>query len=85
MFNIAARNILRASRPQITSLSSKTFSRSLITLKDHKYTAHATAKGQGRNGEVKSNGLELHLASPKELGGTGKGENPEQLFAMGYA
>ena len=22
---------------------------------------------------------------PKELGGTGKGENPEQLFAMGYA
>jgi len=56
-----------------------------MTLKDHKYTAHATAKGQGRNGEVKSNGLKLNLATPKELGGTGKGENPEQLFAMGYA
>lgn len=22
---------------------------------------------------------------PKELGGTGKGQNPEQLFAMGYS
>jgi hypothetical protein len=29
--------------------------------------------------------LKLNLALPKELGGSGKGENPEQLFAMGYA
>jgi organic hydroperoxide reductase OsmC/OhrA len=49
------------------------------------YTAHATAKGLGRNGTVESDGLKLNLAMPKELGGTGKGENPEQLFAMGYA
>jgi len=34
---------------------------------------------------VKSNGLKLNLALPKELGGSGKGENPEQLFAMGYS
>lgn len=52
------------------------------------YTAHATARGQGRNGEVKSNddvGLELRLAMPRSLGGKGDGQNPEQLFAMGYA
>ncbi|KAG6877889.1 hypothetical protein C0993_002553 [Termitomyces sp. T159_Od127] len=85
MLKVATRTLLKASRPQLVSPSIKTFSRSLITLKDHKYTAHATAKGKGRNGEVKSNGLDLHLATPKELGGTGKGENPEQLFAMGYA
>ncbi|KAF8223159.1 organic hydroperoxide resistance protein [Tricholoma matsutake] len=59
--------------------------RTLVTLKDHKYTAHATAKGQGRAGEVKSEGLVLNLAVPKAMGGTGKGENPEQLFAMGYS
>ncbi|KAF8971262.1 OsmC/Ohr family, partial [Flammula alnicola] len=49
------------------------------------YTATASATGAGRNGSVSSNGLELNLALPKELGGTGKGENPEQLFAMGYS
>ncbi|KAI0930072.1 hypothetical protein AcV5_006872 [Taiwanofungus camphoratus] len=62
--------------------------RTLITLKDHKYTAHATAWGLGRNGQVKSDddsGLELHLAMPQSLGGKGNGQNPEQLFAMGYA
>lgn len=88
MLAVATRTVFRAARPCLATLPTKTFnysSRSLITLKDHKYTAHATAKGQGRNGEVKSNGLELDLAMPKELGGTGKGQNPEQLFAMGYA
>ncbi|TFY54107.1 hypothetical protein EVJ58_g9053 [Rhodofomes roseus] len=62
--------------------------RTLITLKDHKYTAHATARGQGRNGQVKSDddhGLDLRLAMPKSLGGKGDGQNPEMLFAMGYA
>jgi Predicted redox protein, regulator of disulfide bond formation len=52
---------------------------------NRQYTAHAVAKGAGRNGEVESNGLALHLASPKELGGKGEGQNPEQLFAMGYS
>ncbi|KAJ3523962.1 hypothetical protein NM688_g8641 [Phlebia brevispora] len=62
--------------------------RTLMTLQDHKYTAHATARGQGRNGQVKSDddvGLELRLAMPRSLGGKGDGHNPEQLFAMGYA
>jgi organic hydroperoxide reductase OsmC/OhrA len=49
------------------------------------YKVSATATGAGRNGEVESNGFDLDLATPKELGGTGKGTNPEQLFAMGYA
>jgi hypothetical protein len=51
----------------------------------HQYTAHATATGQGRNGLVTSDTLKLHFAPPKELGGSGDGQNPEQLFAMGYA
>ncbi|EKM57297.1 uncharacterized protein PHACADRAFT_208399 [Phanerochaete carnosa HHB-10118-sp] len=59
-----------------------------MTLEKYKYTAHATARGQGRNGEVKSDdddGLSLRLAMPKSLGGRGDGQNPEMLFAMGYA
>lgn len=52
------------------------------------YTAEATASGAGRNGRVQSHGdaaLDLKLASPKALGGKGDGQNPEQLFAMGYS
>jgi osmotically inducible protein OsmC len=52
------------------------------------YTAAATARGQGRNGEVTSSDgvLDESLAVPKEMGGPG-GEktNPEQLFAAGYS
>ena len=50
------------------------------------YTAHASATG-GRNGHARTDddSLALTLASPKELGGTGAGNNPEQLFAAGYA
>jgi Ohr subfamily peroxiredoxin len=50
------------------------------------YTAHATTTG-GRDGHGKTDDgkldLELHL--PKEMGGSGKGTNPEQLFAVGYS
>ncbi|KZT10780.1 OsmC-like protein [Laetiporus sulphureus 93-53] len=62
--------------------------RGILTLKDHVYFAKATAEGQGRNGIVKSNGdapLELKMAMPKAIGGKGDGQNPEQLFGMGYA
>ena len=51
------------------------------------YEAKATATG-GRSGRATtSNGtLDLQLAMPKELGGTGEAlPNPEQLFAAGYA
>ncbi|WP_428774137.1 organic hydroperoxide resistance protein [Vibrio sp.] len=50
------------------------------------YSTTATALA-GRNGNVKTNDglLDLNLAYPKEMGGTGAATNPEQLFAAGYA
>jgi osmotically inducible protein OsmC len=50
------------------------------------YTAHATATG-GRDGRAKSSDgrIDVVLKPPKEMGGTGEGVNPEQLFAAGYA
>ncbi|MFE7595068.1 organic hydroperoxide resistance protein [Kitasatospora sp. NPDC057512] len=52
---------------------------------DALYTAAATANGrEGR--AVSSDGqLDLALAMPPALGGSGQGTNPEQLFAAGYA
>src|SRR4051812_26793678 len=50
------------------------------------YTATATATG-GRDGRTKTDdgAIDLALVSPKALGGSGAGTNPEQLFAAGYA
>lgn len=50
------------------------------------YTAQATATG-GRDGKavIAESGVTLDLDLPKEMGGAGKGSNPEQLFAAGYA
>lgn len=50
------------------------------------YTTRATATG-GRDGRARTDdgAFEVALASPKELGGNGQGNNPEQLFAAGYA
>src|SRR6202790_3288777 len=51
------------------------------------YTTKATATG-GRDGEAKTadGTLAVKLATPRELGGAGgPGNNPEQLFAAGYA
>ena len=50
------------------------------------YTAVATAT-HGREGRaVSSDGtLDLQLGIPVEMGGSGQGTNPEQLFAAGYA
>jgi Ohr subfamily peroxiredoxin len=54
---------------------------------DVKYTTQATATG-GRDGRstTADGSLDVKLSTPKELGGAG-GEcnNPEQLFAAGYA
>lgn len=51
------------------------------------YTTETLATGAGRNGHVTTadGSLEFDMATPKELGGSGKGANPEQLFALGYA
>lgn len=51
------------------------------------YTAKAKASGGGRDGHSATldGALAVILAPPKEMGGTGAGNNPEQLFAVGYA
>lgn len=51
------------------------------------YTAIAHASGGGRNGHVRSEDdrLDFDTRTPKEMGGSGEGTNPEQLFAAGYA
>ncbi|MGP2441160.1 organic hydroperoxide resistance protein [Streptomyces sp. JW3] len=53
---------------------------------DPLYTAVVTAT-HGREGRaVSSDGkLDLALGTPDGLGGDGRGTNPEQLFAAGYA
>jgi lipoyl-dependent peroxiredoxin len=50
------------------------------------YTAVATAEN-GRDGRVASDDgkLDVIVNPPKELGGSGAGTNPEQLFAAGYS
>lgn len=50
------------------------------------YTATATNQ-RGRIGHVKTDDgmLDMELAMPKEIGGTGGKTNPEQLFAAAYA
>jgi Ohr subfamily peroxiredoxin len=51
------------------------------------YTTKATATG-GRDGRATTGdgSLDLAMTTPKELGGSGgSGNNPEQLFAAGYA
>src|SRR5512132_2117909 len=54
---------------------------------DVKYRTTASATG-GRDGKAatKDGTFSVNLATPKELGGGGgPGNNPEQLFASGYA
>ncbi len=57
-----------------------------IQQSDVAYTAIATAEN-GRDGRVATNDgrLEVVVNPPKELGGSGEGTNPEQLFAAGYS
>ncbi|NJP52299.1 organic hydroperoxide resistance protein [Streptomyces sp. SBST2-5] len=57
-----------------------------IQQSDVLYTAVATAHG-GRDGRVATDDgrLDVTVSPPKELGGSGTGTNPEQLFAAGYS
>jgi osmotically inducible protein OsmC len=51
------------------------------------YTTESTATGGGRDGRVTSadGRIDLETRPPKEMGGSGEGTNPEQLFSAGYA
>lgn len=51
------------------------------------FTTESTATGGGRDGHVKSSDgrIDLETRPPKEMGGSGDGTNPEQLFSAGYA
>ncbi len=57
-----------------------------IQQSDVLYTAVATAEN-GRDGRVSTDDgtLGLVVNPPKEMGGSGAGTNPEQLFAAGYS
>jgi lipoyl-dependent peroxiredoxin len=50
------------------------------------YTANAHVTG-GRDGHGRTSDgeLDVDLRRPKEMGGSGGGTNPEELFAVGYA
>lgn len=51
------------------------------------YTAESLSTGSGRDGHVRTveGAVDLDMATPTAMGGSGKGANPEQLFAAGYA
>jgi lipoyl-dependent peroxiredoxin len=49
------------------------------------YTAVATSSGRDGRAVTSDGRVDLELALPKELGGTGEGANPEQLLAAGWA
>ncbi len=52
---------------------------------DATYTAVATSSGRDSRAVSSDGRLDVDLALPKELGGTGEGTNPEQLLAAGWA
>lgn len=51
------------------------------------YSVEALSTGAGRDGHVGTTdgALDFDMRPPKELGGSGEGINPEQLFAAGFA
>lgn len=51
------------------------------------YRVWSTSTGGGRDGEVvsESGRIDLELRPPVEMGGSGDGVNPEELFSAGYA
>lgn len=50
------------------------------------YETTATNTG-GRDGVsyLNDGSFEVKISTPKEMGGSGSGVNPEQLFALGYS
>ncbi|KZZ90510.1 OsmC family protein [Moelleriella libera RCEF 2490] len=84
---MSASRILLRRAPRLQTQTRRLLARSLNTdTAPVLYTAHATVHG-ARNGHVKgSEGLNLDLVMPKQLGGKGgQGKtNPEELFAACY-
>ncbi|THU94181.1 OsmC-like protein [Dendrothele bispora CBS 962.96] len=81
----AARSVVKTSPLRFLRSSISKPIRTVVTVKNVEYTARATAEGAGWNGDVYCEGQSVKLALPKVMGGTGLGQNPEQLFAMGYS
>ena len=80
--------ILRASAVRAALRATPASRRTIVSLKERLYEVEGIADSAGRNGTVQSFGdapLDLKMAMPKAAGGKGDGQNPEQLFAMGYA
>jgi len=84
MYTVAARTLARRALPRIAAPMAR---RTFLTLESVKYTANATATGGGRNGKagLDDGSLDVKMTPPKEMGGSGEGHNPEQLFAIGYS
>lgn len=83
----ASRSLLRAAAPRhvvrAAAVPTAQAPRTVTTLAKSLYTAKGQASGQGRNGKAaltEEGPFEVKLAMPKSLGGTGDGQNPEQLF-----
>ncbi|KCZ46798.1 organic hydroperoxide resistance protein [Hyphomonas pacifica] len=57
---------------------------SVTVLYETKAVATGNREGDGM-AETLDGSLKLNLAAPKELGGSGNGNNPEEIFAVGYA
>jgi Ohr subfamily peroxiredoxin len=58
-----------------------------MALQRRLYTAEATVTGGREHGRGRTTDgkLDVQLRAPTELGGDGRGTNPEQLFAVGWA
>jgi Ohr subfamily peroxiredoxin len=54
---------------------------------DTVFTTESTATGGGRDGHVRSAAgrIDLETRPPTEMGGSGDGTNPEELFSAAYA
>lgn len=47
-------------------------------------TAAVNTGGRDGNSSLTDGSFKVKITSPKKLGGSGEGQNPEQLFALGY-
>ncbi|UZJ55177.1 hypothetical protein CBS101457_004497 [Exobasidium rhododendri] len=90
MFGVASRSLTRSAISSVGIAATPCAilgARSVTNLAKKAYTAQGQASGQGRDGKaiLTADGpFEVKLAMPKALG-NGQGQNPEQLFALGYA